>query len=119
MLNCDCSTCKPPSKFFRSHELEYQKDATAQAPSTSIKVAETSSMLMNLDYESVEQSEAAAEERKLTESVKSQMTGKFEMKTANIGHCGHYRQNDYYIHYFLIQSTSSVLRLYPKGKIHQ
>ncbi|EJW83423.1 hypothetical protein WUBG_05667 [Wuchereria bancrofti] len=90
MLNCDCSTCKPPSKFFRSHELEYQKDATAQAPSTSIKVAETSSMLMNLDYESVEQSEATAEERKLTESVKSQMTGKFEMKTANIGHCGHY-----------------------------
>ncbi|VIO85945.1 Uncharacterized protein BM_BM8626 [Brugia malayi] len=90
MLNCDCSTCKPPSKFFRSHELEYQNDVTVQVASTSIKVAETSSMLMNLDYESAQQSEATAEEKKLIESVKSQMTGKPEMETANIGHCGHY-----------------------------
>ncbi|VDN95800.1 unnamed protein product [Brugia pahangi] len=90
MLNCDCSTCKPPSKFFRTHELEYQNDVTAQVASKSIKVAETSSMLMNLDYESAQQSEATAEERKLIESVKSQMTGKPEVETANIGHCGHY-----------------------------
>ncbi|EFO13525.1 hypothetical protein LOAG_15003 [Loa loa] len=80
MLSCDCPTCKPLSKLFRSHELEPEKDFTVQA-STSVRVTETSNTLMNFDYEPVEQSEATV--------INNQMTGKPKIEIANIGYSGH------------------------------
>lgn len=86
MLSCDCPTCRSPSKLSQSHELELQKDVTVQS-STAVRVTDTNSMSMNSDYELVEKSEAKAEKEELIESVNNQMTGKPEIKTANIGHC--------------------------------
>uniref|UniRef100_A0A0R3RHR6 Uncharacterized protein n=1 Tax=Elaeophora elaphi TaxID=1147741 RepID=A0A0R3RHR6_9BILA len=86
MLSCDCPTCKPPSKLSRNHELGSPNDVTMR-PSTLMRATETSSMSLNFDYEPAEQSEAKAEKEGLIKSVNSQITGKPEIKTANIGCC--------------------------------
>lgn len=86
MLSCNCPTCKSSSELFRSHELESPNDVTMQ-PLTLVKVTETNSMSMSFDYEPVEQSEAKAEKEELMESVNNQITGKPEIKAANIDHC--------------------------------
>ncbi|KAL3981494.1 hypothetical protein ACH3XW_43335 [Acanthocheilonema viteae] len=86
MLSCDCPTCKPSSKLFRSHELESPNDVTIQS-STLVKVTKTSSISMNFNYEPAKQSEAKTEKEELIELISNQITGKPEIKIANIGHC--------------------------------